>query len=234
MEITLPGAPESSSHRRTACRELPEWICRLSRGWKQIGSSPPNEQEIAEVIKTLKNGKAPGSNNITAVLLKAEPIIIAHYIRPLIIETWQNEYIPEVRKRGLTVKIPKKDNFDDRENWRGINLTAVPSKTLRRIVFGRISDIVDGKFRKVQSGFRSRRSCTVQNHCRKVLRISSDPISSIHRLWEGLRLPRWEKNWEAMKSFGIPCKIINIVKILSKNSTCQVIYCGRLSELINI
>jgi biopolymer transport protein ExbD len=38
-----------------------------------INDEPPNLDEIRTVIKELKNGKAPDSDNITTALLRADP-----------------------------------------------------------------------------------------------------------------------------------------------------------------
>ncbi|XP_046666627.1 uncharacterized protein LOC124358371 [Homalodisca vitripennis] len=131
---------------------------------EQVGIevNAPGEREIAEAIRKLKNCKAPGEDNIPGEFLKLNADEAALFIHPLITDIWENEYVPKDWNTGLLVKIPKKGNLADCDNWRGITLTSVPSKILCRIILNRIRESVDDKLRREQSGFRAGKSCADQ------------------------------------------------------------------------
>jgi len=65
-------------------------------------------------------------------------------------------------KKGLIVKIFKKGDLQDCNNWRGVTLLPVIRKIFCRMLLKRIKRGVDKKLRKEQAGFRSKRSTTEQ------------------------------------------------------------------------
>lgn len=60
------------------------------------------------------------------------------------------------------MKIPKKGHRSICDNYRGITLLFVPSKTFSRIVIQRIQESVEKQLREEQAGFRRGRSTTEQ------------------------------------------------------------------------
>ena len=71
-----------------------------------------------------------------------------------------NEQLPEDWRRGLIVKLPKKDDVTECGNWRGITLMAEAAKVLGRVT--RIRDVVNDKLRQEQAGFRKGRGTVEQ------------------------------------------------------------------------
>ena len=69
--------------------------------------------------------------------------------------------MPEKRRRGLIITLPKKRNFKKCKNWR-LTLLPVACKILGRIVIELIRNGVDHKLRKEQAGFRKGRDTTEQ------------------------------------------------------------------------
>ncbi|OOZ56764.1 reverse transcriptase domain-containing protein, partial [Solemya velum gill symbiont] len=63
---------------------------------------------------------------------------------------------------GLVIKLPKKGDLGDCNNYRGIMLLSVPSKVLNRVLLERMKKAVDPMLRDQQAGFRSNRSCADQ------------------------------------------------------------------------
>jgi hypothetical protein len=49
----------------------------------------------------VKNGKAAGSDNILAVVLKADPYAMADILLPLFQDIWHKEKFPKNGKKGL-------------------------------------------------------------------------------------------------------------------------------------
>ena len=127
-----------------------------------ISTDPPTKEEIVAAIKTLKNGKSPGQDNLDAELFKAEPELAADILQPLFTAVWENKKVPDDWTKGVIVKIPKKGALNDCNNWRGITLLSVPSKILAKVIIGRMSGAVDNALRNEQAGFRKQRGCIDQ------------------------------------------------------------------------
>ena len=93
-----------------------------------IKTEPPTIDEVRSIIKDLKNGKAPGIDNITSELLRADPDTSSAQIHKLLTIIWKDEKIPSEWKKGLIMKMPKKDDLTNCENWRGITLISKHKK----------------------------------------------------------------------------------------------------------
>ena len=193
-----------------------------------IDTGPVSKAEIRRAIKTLKNGKAPGEGMITAELLKADLEFTTDRVKELIDTIWSLEKVPLKWKRGLIIKIPKKGNLRECKNWRGVTLLPVASKILGRIIIERIRIGIDHRLRKEQAGFRSGRGTTEQifilrnileqvNEWQATLYINfvdfEKAFDSVHT--NGL--------WTIMSQYGIPQKIINIVKAMYDGFECAVV-----------
>ena len=132
------------------------------QGIADIHTGPVSKAEIRRAINSLKNGKAPGEDMITAELLKADREFTTDRVKELIDTIWSLEKVPLKGKRGLIIKIPKKGNLRECKNWRGVTLLPVVSRILGRIVIDRIRMVIDHRLRKEQAGFRSGRGTTKQ------------------------------------------------------------------------
>src|ERR1700729_892350 len=56
-----------------------------------VNLNPPNKQEILKAISSLKNNKAPGKDELTAELFKADPASAANVLEPLFADIWEKE-----------------------------------------------------------------------------------------------------------------------------------------------
>jgi hypothetical protein len=126
-------------------------------------------REIVDAIKTMKNGKAAGSDNIPAEVLKADPYAIADILLPLFQDIWQKEKFPKEWKEGIIIKVPKKGDLSHCRNWRGVTLLVVISKIFKNLILERIKDMLDRGLRKEQAGFRRNRSCIDQINTLRVI-----------------------------------------------------------------
>nr|KAG5687784.1 hypothetical protein BaRGS_025678 [Batillaria attramentaria] len=150
---------------------------------EEIGISveAPTKQEIQAALKALKNGKAPGADQITAEMLKADPEQTSQQLKRIFDQIWKEE------KPG-----------------------------------------VDHALRKEQAGFRKGRGTVDQifilrnileqvNEWNATLYIHfvdfEKAFDSVHR----------DSLWVIMKNYGIPQKLIQMVKALYENFQCAVI-----------
>jgi hypothetical protein len=86
----------------------------------QISIRPPSKREIIETIKAMKKRKAAGINNIPAEILQVGPHLSAEMLYPLFMDIWKEERCPKDWKEGIIVKILKKGDYRNCNNWRGM------------------------------------------------------------------------------------------------------------------
>lgn len=95
-------------------------------------------------------------------MLKADLITSTKVLTDLFRSIWEDETIPSDWDNALNVKLPKKGELQNCNNWRGITVLSIASKVFCRILLGRIDSVVDRKLRQEQAGFRRGRGCTDQ------------------------------------------------------------------------
>ena len=118
--------------------------------------------EIKISLKSLKNGKAAGCDNIPSEAWKEGGMVLAKVHNSLLNKICNEEDIPQDWKVGLLVKLPKKGDLCLCKNWRGIMRLTVASKVLCKIILERKKDALDSRLRDEQAGFRKERSCCNQ------------------------------------------------------------------------
>ena len=204
-----------------------------------ILTEPPSLQEIKEALKTLKNNKAAGPDNIPAEVLKADIELSAKSFLPLIHKIWNNEICPEDWKNGHITILPKKGDLTQCGNHRGIMLLSVPGKILSRIILSRIKTKVDEKLRPNQAGFRSNRSTIDQITTLRIIIEQSKEWNSqlfvnfidYKKAFDSLDRTSL---WKILRHYGIPIKIINIIKSMYEDGGGKVMFKGKLSDLFVI
>lgn len=199
----------------------------------------PTLEEIKDALKTLKNGKAPGKDNITAELLKVDLDTSARILYPLVQEIWINERSPTEWKRGVIVKLPKKGDTTNCNNWRGITLLSVPSKVVARIILNRIKMTVESRLRNEQAGFRAHRSCVdLINTLRIILEQGGEFQAVIYAAFidfeKAFDSVSHRVLWHVLEDYGIPPKIVNIIRDLYDGYQCQVLHQGKLTQPISV
>ena len=196
----------------------------------EINTEKPSLEEVKNAIKLLKNGKAAGVDQVHSEMLKAEEIVTPRVLTGILQNIWETETPPSQWKTGLIVKLPKKGDLTDTNNWRGIMLLSVTSKVLSRIILNRMSSIVDPHLRKEQAGFRKGKSCADQIFTlRQILEQSNEWNTSLYanfidftKAFDSIHRPAL---WEILSHYGIPNKIISIIKMLYRDFQARVI-CG--------
>ena len=195
-----------------------------------IDIGKPTLEEVTKAIKTLKNGKSPGCDQVQAEMLKAEEVVTPRVLTDILQNIWETETAPNQWKIGLIVKLPKKGDLTDTNNWRGIMLLSITSKVLCRVILNRITDMVDPLLRNEQAGFRRGRSCA--DHIftlRQIMEQSNEWNATVYanfidfaKAFDSIHRPAM---WKIMEHYGIPNKIISIIKMLYQDFQARVI-CG--------
>lgn len=200
---------------------------------------PPTKAEVKRAIQKLKCNKSPGPDNINAELLQVCSDTSANILLPLLRDIWEKETVPKEWKEGLIIKLFKKGNKHDCNNYRGITLLNICSKILSLILLDRLQDSIEPYIRGEQAGFRPSRSCIDQiNTLRIILEQASEWRSPIYLLFIDFEkaFDKINRNiiWKILATNGIPDKIINIIKNMYEGSTCRVVHQGRVSDPIPV
>ena len=148
MERTLPGSPEQAGPREPTRPN--------SRAIARHSNRTNHRAEVKRSLKSLKNDKAPGCDNIPPEAWKEGGMVSAKVLHAFLNKICQDW------KVGLLVNFPKKGDLCLCKTYRGIMLLAVASKVLCKIILERMKDALDGRLRDEQAGFRKERSCCVQ------------------------------------------------------------------------
>ena len=98
--------------------------------------TPIDQIEAKNAIERLKNRKAAGEDKVTVELLKATSDENLEKLVDFYNNIWMLEEIPKDWKNGTIIKIPKKGDLTDCNNWRGITLLSVPGKVSCSIILG--------------------------------------------------------------------------------------------------
>ena len=197
-----------------------------------IDMEPPTEEEIKKAVQALKNGKAPGIDQITAELLKADTESTCVELECLFVLIWQELKMPDQWKHGLICWVPKRGNLQQCGNWRGVTLLPIASKVLGKILISRIQCGVDRRLRKEQARLRPGRGAVEQIFIlRNIKQVSIEEVNewnatmyfhfvdfekafnSVHR----------DSLWRIMRAYGIPDKLTGLLKTLYDGFKCAVI-----------
>ena len=133
-------------------------------------------------------------------------------------------------------KIPTKGDLSRCDNFRGIILLSVPGKVLNRIILERMKGEVDKTLREEQAGFRQDRSCTDQiATLRIIVEQSIEGNSSLY-----VNFVDYEKAfdretlWKILRHYGMPMKLVNMIKNSYEGMSCRVIHDGQLTNNFEI
>ena len=110
----------------------------------------------------MKKGKSAGVNNIPAELVQAggEDVIIA--LMTICNKIWQTGEWPTPWTQSLVIKLPKKGNLQQCQNYRTISLISHPSKSMLKIILNSLKPQAGKIIAEEHAGFRAGRSTTEQ------------------------------------------------------------------------
>ena len=190
-----------------------------------ISTDDFNNAEIGRAIMKLKNSKAASEDQITAEMLKYGGKTFIQALGKLLNSCWQEEHLPSDWGNGVIVKIPKKGNLVNCNNWRGITILSILGKVLSILLLDRLKDAMDDRFREQQAGFRKGRSC-----CEQIFALRNI-IEQCYEFQQQLEIIDFKKAfdsvhldslWKIAELYGIPTKYIDIIKNIYHNSSRYV------------
>lgn len=194
----------------------------------------PSIEEIEIIIKSLKNNKSPGDDNINSELLKIAGKDILINLHQIITNIWNTEQIEQEWSSSVICPIFKKGDPTKVDNYRGISLLDTAYKVLSIAILRRLEAFAFDIVGKYQCGFTKGRSTsdhifTLRQTMEKYYEFDKD----LHMIFIDFKqaydsIDR-EQLWIVLQNFGLPKKLVNLVKSCNSNTTCKVRFLGRES-----
>ena len=149
-------SPEAKAHTWAVNAEIKHLL-------HQALSKPFKYDELTAAIKTLKNGKAPGNDNIHTEFLKNLAPEVMRWLQHFLSICLETSTIPSRWKTAKVIATPKpKKPANEPKSYRPISLLSHIYKLLERLILSRINDTVEGTLPYTQAGFRKGKSTTEQ------------------------------------------------------------------------
>ena len=202
-----------------------------------ISTDPFTRRELASAVKQIKEGKAFGEDGLAPEIFKRcdfYDLLLSFYNNALQIGSRPDQWV-----ETNIIPVPKKGDLSDPGNYRGIALSSITSKTLNRMILNRMRPHIETVLRINQNGFRQKRSTT--SH-----------ILALRRIIEGVK----EKNLPAvllfvdfkkafdsvhrgklfkiLAAYGVPQKIVELIKLMYKDTKARVVTPDGESDLFDI
>lgn len=134
-ENHLPGDPATTDEVQQTITQIANWSA-VNDDW----STFTKPSEVKDIIRRLKNKKAPGMDGLKNVLLKHIPRKGLVALTKIFNGCLKLQYFPEVWKHALVVAVakPNKD-ITNPSNYRPISLLSTLSKIFERLILNRIN-----------------------------------------------------------------------------------------------
>lgn len=117
------------------------------------------EDELETILTKLRNGKAPGEDNIPSELYKYSSKKFKTRLLKFFNQIYIQETIPEEWQKATVVPIFKKGDQKDPKNYRGISLLNSCYKIYAQILNEKLKLYTENFIDEEQCGFRKGRSC---------------------------------------------------------------------------
>ena len=203
----------------------------------EISTEPSTPKELQLSKENITEGKAYGEDGISPEVMKRcdfDEIILGFCNQAL-----YDGVAPEQWRINNIIPARKKGDLTNTNNYRGISLTSIVTKTLNRMILNRIQPEVEKKLRDNQNGFRKGRSTT--SH-----------ILTLRRILEGARANNlsavmvfidFRKAFDSVDrdtlmqiflAYDIPKKIVDLISLFYTNTSAQVITPDGKTEFFEI
>jgi len=172
-------------------------------------------------------------------MLKADIKTSSKVLTNLFKNIWDKDTIPDDWSKGLIVKLPKKGELGNCNNWRGITLLSIPSKVFCRILLDRIDQAIDERLRQEQAGFRKGRGCTDQifalrNIIEQCLEWNSPLVINFIDFKKAFDSIHRNSLWKILRSYGLPQKIVTLIQLFYQQFECSIINNNTLTDWFSV
>ena len=196
---------------------------------------PILREEVEAAIRSLKNDKAAGVDNIPAELIKNGGEAVIDILTAICNKIWQTGVWPTPWTQSLIITLPKKGNLKLCQNYRTISLISHASKVMLKIILNRLKPQAEEIIAEEQAGFRSGRSTMEQifnvrvlcekysQHQQDIYHVFIDFKKAFDRVWH-------DALWATMKKYNMGQKLINTIKQLYTKANSAVLVQGTVGD----
>ena len=181
--------------------------------------SPISVGEVAEVVKKLLGGRAPGVDEIRPEFLKVLDVVGSCWLTRLFNIAWTSGAVPLDWQTGVVVPLFKKGDRRVCSNYRGVTLLSLPGKVYSGVLERRVRRIVEPRIQEEQCGFRPGRGTLDQLYTlSRVLEGAWEFAQPVYMCFVDLekafdRVPRGAL-WGVLREYGVPGPLIRAVRSL--------------------
>jgi len=172
-------------------------------------------------------------------LIKAGGKTIRCEIHKLIISIWNKEELPKEWKESIIVPIYKKGNKTYWGNYRGTSLLPIMYKILSNILLSRLTPYAEEIIGDYQCGFWRNRSTSYHIFCKtQILEKNWEYNEAVHHLFIDFKKAyvsvRKEVLYNILIEYGIPMKLVRLIKMCLIATYSRVWLCKKLSNMFPI
>ena len=202
-------------------------------------TSEVTREEVEVAVRKLKNGKAPGSDEIVAELVKNGEQVVVDWLLELLRELWRTKRVPQEWKNAIPIPLHKKRSRKDCNNYRGIALLSVPGKVLSLILHSRLQVIIEPQLLEAQCGFRKGRGTTDQIWVtRQIIERAAEYNTPAYLCFINLTKAYDSVNRDALiavlRNYKVPSHLVDIISVMYTNTWCQVRTTEGTSEELDV
>jgi hypothetical protein len=228
------------THLNTAFPHVPEALSDITLPQHRESQEPAiTKEEIRKAIKSMKNSKSPGIDEITIEVIKAGGEPMTDMLEKIFIKVWNEEKSPKDWSRMLVNPIYKKGDKLDPANYRAISLISIPGKIFLKVLLYRMQNIIEESTKESQYGFRPDRGTVDAIFIvRQVMEKAKERKVTLHYNFIDFKAAFdtvWRKAlWKMMRSIGIGEKIVNIIENLYDSTECAVAINGHVTNWFEV
>lgn len=185
------------------------------------------QEEIEETIKSLKTGKASGSDEIAAEFIKWGGNELQKWLILLFRKSWATNTIPKDWEKNVIVPLYKKGKKTKCENYRAICLASTLYKMYTKIVEKKLRKEVEGKLEEEQAAYN--RGKQTQDHIsivRKVIERANEQGKELYLVFVDLKAAfdtvSREKLWSCLEELEVSPKLRKVIKSVYRRVTGEV------------
>ena len=203
-----------------------------------ISNGRPSKGKIWKAIQKFKNGKGAGPDNIPAEVQSRRKHHCGNVVPAVWSDLGRRQHPTRMERRNHN-QAAKKGDLSNCSNYRGITLLYVPRKALNRVILEKMKDAVDPQLRDEQARFRRNRSCVDQIATLRIIIEQSlewnSPLYVNFIDYENAfdRVNR-ETLCTLLRYYGVPVKIVNLIKNSYEGITYRVMHEGQVSNYFTI
>uniref|UniRef100_A0A8C6NPK6 Reverse transcriptase domain-containing protein n=1 Tax=Nothobranchius furzeri TaxID=105023 RepID=A0A8C6NPK6_NOTFU len=200
---------------------------------------PISGAEVAEVVKQLHSGGAPGADEVRPGYLKAMDVVGLSWLTRLYNIAWSSGAVPREWQTGVVVPIFKKGDLRVCSNYRGITLLSLPGKVYSKVLERRVRSIVESQIEEEQCGFCPGRGTVEQLYTlARVMEGAWEFAQPIHMCFVDLekacdRVPRGTL-WGTLQEYGVGGFLLRAIQSLYQRSVSLVRIAGSKSDLFPV